>query len=57
MPFFGISGSELVAMVVGVGAARVRDLFESARARARAPAILTARCRWTARTSPARYKS
>lgn len=55
MPFFGISGSELVAMVVGVGAARVRDLFEPARGRA--PAILTARCRWTARTRPARYKS
>jgi len=29
--FFSISGSEFVEMVVGVGAARVRDLFEQAR--------------------------
>src|SRR5205814_1512532 len=32
--FFSISGSEFVEMFVGVGAARVRDLFEQARARA-----------------------
>src|SRR5947208_15215453 len=31
VPFFSISGSEFVEMVVGVGAARVRDLFEQAR--------------------------
>ncbi len=31
MPFFSISGSEFVEMFVGVGAARVRDLFEQAR--------------------------
>ncbi|WP_454857883.1 ATP-dependent zinc metalloprotease FtsH [Rhizobium binxianense] len=37
-PFFSISGSEFVEMFVGVGAARVRDLFEQARARA--PAII-----------------
>src|ERR1043166_652937 len=30
--FFSISGSEFVEMFVGVGAARVRDLFEQARA-------------------------
>ena len=30
MPFFSISGSEFVEMFVGVGAARVRDLFEQA---------------------------
>jgi cell division protease FtsH len=30
-PFFSISGSEFVEMFVGVGAARVRDLFEEAR--------------------------
>ena len=30
-PFFSISGSEFVEMFVGVGAARVRDLFEQAR--------------------------
>jgi cell division protease FtsH len=32
--FFSISGSEFVEMFVGVGAARVRDLFEQARAKA-----------------------
>ena len=32
VPFFSISGSEFVEMFVGVGAARVRDLFEQARA-------------------------
>ena len=32
MPFFSISGSEFVEMFVGVGAARVRDLFEQAQA-------------------------
>ena len=36
--FFSISGSEFIEMFVGVGAARVRDLFE--RARAHAPAII-----------------
>ncbi|HEX4086705.1 MAG TPA: ATP-dependent zinc metalloprotease FtsH [Chthoniobacteraceae bacterium] len=33
-PFFSISGSEFVEMFVGVGAARVRDLFEKAKAQA-----------------------
>jgi cell division protease FtsH len=36
--FFSISGSEFVEMFVGVGAARVRDLFEQARGKA--PAII-----------------
>lgn len=31
VPFYSISGSEFVEMFVGVGAARVRDLFEQAR--------------------------
>lgn len=31
VPFFSISGSEFVELFVGVGAARVRDLFEQAR--------------------------
>jgi len=38
VPFFSISGSEFVEMFVGVGAARVRDLFE--KARGQAPAII-----------------
>ncbi|MDA3920518.1 MAG: ATP-dependent zinc metalloprotease FtsH, partial [Salinisphaera sp.] len=38
VPFFSISGSEFVEMFVGVGAARVRDLF--VQARAKAPAII-----------------
>jgi cell division protease FtsH len=38
VPFFSISGSEFVEMFVGVGAARVRDLFEQARAKS--PAII-----------------
>jgi cell division protease FtsH len=38
VPFFSISGSEFVEMFVGVGAARVRDLFEQARRKA--PAII-----------------
>lgn len=38
VPFFSISGSQFVEMFVGVGAARVRDLFEQARQQA--PAII-----------------
>jgi len=38
VPFFSINGSEFVEMFVGVGAARVRDLFDQARQRA--PAII-----------------
>jgi cell division protease FtsH len=38
VPFFQISGSDFVEMFVGVGAARVRDLFEQAKASA--PAIV-----------------
>jgi cell division protease FtsH len=38
VPFFSLSGSEFVEMFVGVGAARVRDLFQSAAAKA--PAII-----------------
>ena len=38
VPFFSISGSEFVEMFVGVGASRVRDLFENAKKTA--PAII-----------------
>jgi cell division protease FtsH len=38
VPFLSINGSEFVEMFVGVGAARVRDLFDEARAKA--PAII-----------------
>ncbi len=38
VPFYSISGSEFVEMFVGVGAARVRDLFDQARAAA--PSII-----------------
>ena len=38
VPFFSLSGSEFVEMFVGVGAARVRDLFQQAAAKA--PAII-----------------
>ncbi len=38
VPFFSISGSEFVEMIVGVGAARVRDMFKQAREKA--PAII-----------------
>ncbi len=38
VPFFSVSGSGFVELFVGVGAARVRDLFEQARKRA--PAII-----------------
>ncbi|ELS00765.1 ATP-dependent metalloprotease FtsH [Xenococcus sp. PCC 7305] len=38
VPFFSISGSEFIEMFVGVGASRVRDLFD--RAKKQAPAIV-----------------
>jgi cell division protease FtsH len=38
VPFFGLSGSDFVEMFVGVGAARVRDMFQQAGQRA--PAII-----------------
>ena len=64
VPFFCLSGSEFVEMFVGVGAARVRDLFEQAESKA--PCIVFideldaigkargASCRWAATTSASR---
>ena len=37
VPFFSISGSDFVEMFVGVGASRVRDLFEDAKTSASRP--------------------
>jgi cell division protease FtsH len=34
VPFFNLSGSDFVEMFVGVGAARVRDLFKEAKSKA-----------------------
>ena len=48
VPFFTISGSEFVEMFVGVGAARVRDLFEQARKAARASFSSTNSTPWVA---------
>ncbi|MBN9483574.1 MAG: hypothetical protein BGO70_13910 [Bacteroidetes bacterium 43-93] len=38
VPFFSLSGSEFIELFVGVGASRVRDLFD--RAKAKAPSII-----------------
>ena len=38
VPFFSLSGSEFIEMFVGVGASRMRDLFE--KAKAKAPSII-----------------
>jgi len=41
VPFFSISGSDFVEMFVGVGAARVRDMFEQAKKSAPASSLST----------------
>jgi len=52
VPFFSISGSEFVEMFVGVGAARVRDLFEQARQKARRSSSSTSSTRSAGRAAP-----
>jgi len=48
VPFFTISGSDFVEMFVGVGASRVRDMFEQAKKNS-----LTRLMRWVARVGMA----
>ncbi len=53
MPFYSTNGAEFVEMFVGVGAARVRDLFEQARAKPRrASSSSTSWTRWAAPAAP-----
>ena len=53
VPFFSISASEFVEMFVGVGASRVRDLFEKAKSRRRRSSSSTKWMRWDVSDSPA----
>ena len=53
VPFFSISGSEFVEMFVGVGASRVRDLFDQAKRNARASCSSTRSTRSAASAAPA----
>ena len=39
VPFFAAAGTEFMEMFVGVGASRVRDMFQQARKNVRAPCI------------------
>ena len=53
VPFFSISGSDFVEMFVGVGAARVRDMFENAKKTRRASSSSMKSTRWVASAAPA----
>ncbi len=46
VPFFGLSGSDFVEMFVGVGAVRVRDMFQQALSRRPASCLSTSSTRW-----------
>ena len=46
VPFFSISGSDFVEMFVGVGASRVRDLFEEAKKMHHVSCSLMKSTRW-----------
>lgn len=52
VPFFSISGSDFVEMFVGVGAARVRDMFENAKRMHLASSSLTRLMLWAANVAP-----
>ena len=53
VPFFTISGSDFVEMFVGVGASRVRDLFEQAKSRTRPIIFVDGSTRWVASAAQA----
>ena len=53
VPFFSISGSDFVEMFVGVGASRVRDLFEEAKKHQPCIVLLTRLTRWPEEEAPA----
>ena len=53
VPFFTISGSDFVEMFVGVGASRVRDMFEQAKKSRRASSSSTRSTRSAAIAAPA----
>ena len=52
VPFMSITGSDFMEMFVGVGAARVRDLFEQASVTRPASSSLTRLTRWAATAAP-----
>jgi cell division protease FtsH len=53
VPFFSISGSDFVEMFVGVGASRVRDLFNQGKKTPPASSSSTRSTRWAATAGPA----
>lgn len=53
VPFFSISGSDFVEMFVGVGASRVRDLFEEGNVTARVLSLLMRSMLWQDEEEPA----
>ena len=52
VPFFSLSGSDFVEMFVGVGAARVRDMFQQAEAKALASYLSTSWMPWAKPGAP-----
>ena len=52
VPFFTISGSDFVEMFVGVGASRVRDMFEQAKSMRLASSLSTRLTRLVATVAP-----